>query len=312
MTRFFTTASLLAVSFVAVESSAITVISNAIEDIAYTGGGPTNRFETILNNTGSNTGRTGAVRFDTNILSAGPAFTDAAQYTLTSATLRLFEESGRNGNNGTLSGQIGGFFMNTAENSDWTVTDANSIDSGGAGSGNNGDGWFGNSLARPGNFGGGATGANNVDPRSGGGAPLNSFLAGTILANHTWDAGNSNEVIDIDLTLGGASLADIQSVLADWVAGNNAGMGLYGEFGNQSFIQSVGQATGVSVGSSIDGDTSLSGVAQDNGLSPNANPLDGPGSGTVSLILEFEVVPEPSSLALLGLGGLLVARRRRG
>ena len=31
-----------------------------------------------------------------------------------------------------------------------------------------------------------------------------------------------------------------------------------------------------------------------------------------NLTLTKEVIPEPSSLALLGLGGLLVARRRRG
>ncbi|MEO0475428.1 MAG: PEP-CTERM sorting domain-containing protein [Planctomycetota bacterium] len=310
MTRFFTTASLLAVSVFAVDTSAVTVVSNAIEDINYTGdtSNPTNRFETILNNSGTNPGRFGAVRFDTNILSAGPDFTDASQYTLVSATLRLQERSGRNGNNGTLSGTIGGFFMNTAENSDWTITDADSINSGGEGIGANGPGWYGNSGARPGNFGGGTTGQNNVDGRSNGSAGLTSFTDGLILTNHTWDAGNSNEVIDIDLTSAGASLSDIQDILAEWVAGDNAGLGLYAEFGNQSFVTSVGIASGNSVDSSIDGDTSLSGVSQDNGLGQNG-PGDGPSN---ALILEFEVVPEPSSLALLSLGGLLIARRRRG
>ncbi|MEL6110670.1 MAG: PEP-CTERM sorting domain-containing protein [Planctomycetota bacterium] len=133
--------------------------------------------------------------------------------------------------------------------------------------------------------------------------------------NHTFDASNSAETVTIDLTAGGASLEEIQSLLADWVAGNNAGIGLIGEFGNQAFFQSNGIAAGNSVGSSIDGDTSLSGLSIDDGSVAGGIGGSGLGQGTISLNLEFTAVtsiPEPSSaLLLIGATGAVVARRRR-
>lgn len=294
------------------------VISNAIEDLNHLAGNAQDRNEMILNNTGSLTGRFGAVRFDTAIIGA-EGFTNSSLFTLESATLTLTEQAGRNGNNGSLSGRVGAYFFNTTENSDWSTGSAASVNSGNAGSDSTtpaGDGWFGNTLARPGNFGGGATGANNVDNRSNGAAnALISFTDGVAFQNHTFDASNSAETVTIDLTAGGASLEEIQSLLADWVAGNNAGIGLIGEFGNQAFFQSNGIAAGNSVGSSIDGDTSLSGLSIDDGSVAGGIGGSGLGQGTISLNLEFTAVtsiPEPSSaLLLIGATGAVVARRRR-
>lgn len=311
MKRFFLHALVFAAgSLLATTAGAEIVISNAVEDLNHLGGGQQDRGEMILNNTGSLGGRFGAVRFDAAILSALP-FTDSSQYTLNSASVVLTEQASRNGNNGTLSGRVGAYFFNTAENSDWLVNVAATTNSGNAGpdSGTPGDGWFGNTLARPGNVGGGAagSGANNADERSDGLASgLDTFWDGTSFVNHTFDTANSAEVVTIDLTQGGASLVDIQSILADWVAGDNAGIGFGAEFGNQGFFQSNSVAAGNSVGSSIDGDTSLSGLA--------LNSEGGTGAGTISLVLDFTAVtaiPEPGSAAFLGLFGAGFALRRR-
>ena len=307
-----------ALTLAAQANAQFTVISQAIEDLnhlASTTG--QNRNEMILNNTGSNTGRFGAARYDTDILggaAGAPDFWDSSLFTLTGATLTLVEEAGRNSNNGTLSGRVGAYFMNTAQNSDWTVASLNSVDNGDAGpdSGTPGDGWYGNNNARPGNVGGGATGANNVDSRSNGGGGLPTFWDGMSWVNHTFDSGNSAETAVIDLTSGGASLAQIQSILADWVAGNNAGLGLGGEFGNQTFWQSVSADGGVSVGSTINGDATYSGVSTDDGTAVGGLGNNGPGTGTSYLTLTFVAVPEPSAFALLGIGmaSLLIFRRR--
>lgn len=297
-----------ATSALATTADAEIVISNAVEDLNHTGNAAAaDRFEMIVNNTGSTTGRFGAARFDTAILTAQP-FTDPSQYTLNSASILLTEESGRNTNNGVLSGRVGAYFLNTAENSDWRVNVAGTTTAGNAGpdSATPGDGWFGNTLARPGNFGGGAAGPNNVDDRSNGAASLAAFTDGVAFQAHTFDLGNSAEAVSIDLTAGGASLVDIQSILADWASGNNAGIGFMGEFGNQAFFQSNSFAAGTSVGSSIDGDTTLSGGA--------INLEGGTGAGTISLVLDFSpvtAVPEPGSATLLGLVGLGLAIRRR-
>ena len=98
-------------------ASAAIVISNAIEDLNHLAGNAQDRNEMILNNTGSLTGRFGAVRFDAAIIGA-QGFTDASQFTLESATLTLTEQASRNGNNGSLSGRVGAYFFNTAENSE--------------------------------------------------------------------------------------------------------------------------------------------------------------------------------------------------
>lgn len=295
---------------------AVTVISNAVEDVQFFPGNQQNRGEMILNNTGTNPGRWGWVRFDSTILGA-QGFTDPAQFTLTSASLVLNEQSGRNGNNGSLSGTIGAAFFDTSQNSDLTVSSLDSLNSGNAPSGDAGTGFFGNSDARPGRFGGGSGGKTNVDARQNGGgsalgnSPESSFAADYAKVSHTFDAGNSNEIITIDLTAGGASLAQIQSILADWVAGNNAGIGLGAEYGNQAFFQSNSVDAGNSVGSTIDGDATFSGVSTDQGTEGNLN-ANGPGAGTVSLVLEFDaVVPEPSTAVLSSFALFGLLRRRR-
>lgn len=269
----------------ATQSPAITVVSNVIEDFWLFNG--TNRNELIMNNTGTNAGRFSAARFDTDILSA-QAFTDPTQFSLSSATLTLVEQTSRNDNNGTMSGRIGAAFYNTLENADWSgaayVNDGNS----GSGVSNQTDGWFGNSGGRPGRLGGtGPAGApNNVDERSNGNEDLTSGLVspatggdGVSWVDHTFTLADDLETATIDLTAGGATLDDIQSILADWVAGNNAGLVLTGEFGNQSFWGANAFASGASVGSTIDGDSTFSGTSIEEG--------NGQGGPSLFLTLEF-------------------------
>lgn len=279
-------------------ASAVTVISQAIEDgWLYNS---TNRNEQILNNTVNNNSRWGAVRFDSTILAA-QAFTDSGAFTLDSATLTLVERTGRDGINGTLSGRAGAAFYDTATVSGWSHSNLSTFT------------WAGNTQGRPGRVGGTGTtpGANNIDERSNGAAPLLAGLTrpatagdGTSWVNHTFSTGGADELVTIDLTAGGASLAEIQSILADWVAGNNAGMVLAGEFGNQAFFDSVSIGLGNSVGSTIDGDATNSGVSLEAGA--------GDGGNAAYLTLNFTpVVPEPSTAVLSALAALGLLRRRR-
>lgn len=299
------------------QAAPITVVSNVVEDIWLFNA--TNRDEMILNNTGTNGGRWNANRYDATILAAQP-FTDAAQYELTSATLTLKEDASRDGNNGTQQGRVGAYFYNTLENSDWSLTNTAIGGNSGAGVSNDVGGWYGNSNGRPGRLGGnGPAGApNNVDERSNGAMDLTFGLAapapagdGGSWVDHTFvsGAGNENETATIDLSNGGATLADIQGILADWVAGDNAGLILAGEFGNQSFWRSNNVASGVSVGSTIDGDSSASGVSLEDG--------NGQAGADAASFLTFtfqRVIPEPGSaaLSLLAIAGLGAGVRRRG
>ena len=104
----------LLVATMVLPASGVTVVSQAVEDGWLFNG--TNRYEQILNNTGTNPNRWGAVRFDAAILSSS-AFTDSALFTLNSATLTLVERTDRDANNGTMTGRVGAAFYDTATNS---------------------------------------------------------------------------------------------------------------------------------------------------------------------------------------------------
>lgn len=292
------------------QAAPITVVSNVVEDIWLFNS--TNRGEMIMNNLGTNGGRWNANRYDATILAAQP-FTDASQYELTSATLTVKEQAGRDGNNGTQQGRVGAYFYNTLENGDWSLANTGLGGNSGAGVSNDVGGWYGNSGGRPGRLGGdGPAGApNNVDERSNGATDLTFGLTspapagdGSSWVDHTFTTADANETATIDLTDGGATLADIQGILADWVGGNNAGLILAGEFGNQSFWRSNNVAVGASVGSTIDGDSSASGVSLEDG-----NGQAGADAASF-LTLTFErVIPEPgtavlSMLALAGFGAM--------
>ncbi|MCP5536457.1 MAG: DNRLRE domain-containing protein [Akkermansiaceae bacterium] len=84
-----------------------------------------------------------------------------------------------------------------------------------------------------------------------------------------------DDVIDTTLTVGGTGFSDLTALVDHWNTGsNNAGFQIYGGTGQWGFDSKEG-------------------------------------SGAAQLIIDYTPVPEPSSAALLGLGGLALILRRR-
>gem|GEM_PF-4809880 len=280
--------------FCATASSAEVVISNSIADAQIFPTRGQDRNELILGN--ANGPRVGVSRFDTAVIApfVGGGFE------LVSAKVRLTEQAGQDANNGDQTRGVYAYMMNTAENKFWNMNSIASFNRSQDGS----TPWHGNISARPGRRGGEGTGGDsNVDTR----ADIDSNF-GVAFGEIAFQTGNDDSV-EVDLTnQSGLTLSEIMSILVDWVNGDNAGIGFIDStFGGsnlgQVFYQSSSVSAGNSVLSSIDGDMSLSGVAQVG--------EGGPGAGTgPQLLLEF-VVPEPASVALAGLGALAAMGRRR-
>ena len=295
---------LLAISFCVLVSassvSADTVVANSIADLQIFPTNGQDRNEMILGN--ANGDRTYVTRFDTTVIEP---FLNS-DYNLVSASVRLVEQFGRDGSNGNQARNVSSYFLATGGNSLWNYNDVANLNSTQDGT----TPWLGNTQARPGRFGGqGSGGPSNVDLR----ADIDNPQLGTAFGAIQFVTGQQDSMM-IDLTAGsGITLADIETILADWVAGDNAGLGFMdadsvlfgGTAPGQIFFQSGNVAGGNPVNSTINGMVAGSGVAQSGEL--------GQGLGGPQLVLEFEFkgVPEPGTASILSCLALLAINRRK-
>ncbi|MGC6582694.1 MAG: hypothetical protein ACON4K_10290 [Akkermansiaceae bacterium] len=237
------------------------------------------RNELIIGATNPTSPRLGLVRFN---VSAFAAEINAGQ-SLTTARLILSERSGRNGNNNALSSTITVSPV-VSQNEGW-------LEGTRTGSSNAFDADTIRSVSR--SYLGTPSALNALDGTrwhsQGGGATTNPpFGAGSIgftlgvdssasvgTLSHTFDSGNADETLGIDLDLAG-----IEALLPAWLsAGNsNAGLVLEATGTNQLFFGSI-----------------QSGAA-------DAAPV---------LELEFAPIPEPGTALLSGIAALCLVRRHR-
>jgi len=123
----------------------------------------------------------------------------------------------------------------------------------------------------------------------------------TVLSTHAYDAGDDGAII---LTLNGLTVGAEYSVQLVAPADNrNATIAARTVTldGQTSLVRSNGTAVEFAVGT-FTADAATQAIT-----------IDGSnGGGYSALVLAQETVPEPGSLALLGLGGLMIVRRRRG
>jgi len=122
-----------------------------------------------------------------------------------------------------------------------------------------------------------------------------------------------------EIVLNGTTTGTLTSIAFDYAALNNSGGSQGSNFRAQNFDITVNgnvydaQQQTTAVNGSL---TFTDAAALNNGLNQiviTSSEVSGPGynMGIDNLVFNGDLVPEPTSLALLTLGGLLVARRRR-
>ena len=232
------------------QSKTDVVLANSIADLQVFPSNGQDRNEMIVGE--ANGQRVYIVRFDTSVIA--PYLN--SDYELVQAEVLLTEQASRDALNGNAIARIESYFLDTVECDFWSYDDIDNLHV----LQNGVLPWFGNTQARPGRFGGDNTDGNsNVDTR----ADIDNSNQGVASGQILFLIGNADHLA-IDLTNGsGLTLETIESILADWVAGDNAGLGFTDRDATaQRFFQSGSVAAGNLVNSTIDGQIAGTGVAQ--------------------------------------------------